>query len=137
LFRLINKPVDQSQPKSQTQNDEVNGKLFRYYQDPNNLVFYQQIVVVFATIAMCQAGVLPLAAGYVAPYASSFDSHQVNHAHAFAAAPLVAAPLAAAPFAHAHAAPLVHAHAAPLVHASPYVAAPALSAYSAYNPYLF
>jgi hypothetical protein len=80
-----------------------------------------QIFVICAVVAMCQGAVLPL--GYVAPYASSYDAHTVNHAHAFAAAPVLSAPYVAAP-----------------ALASPYLAAPALSAYSAlpaHYPYLF
>lgn len=74
-----------------------------------------QLFAVLALFAVnCSAGVVP--AAYVAPYATSYNAHVVNHA--------VAAPLVAAAPAVAYSAPLVHAAA---YSAYPYTAA----AYSA------
>ncbi|KAI8426363.1 hypothetical protein MSG28_005216 [Choristoneura fumiferana] len=87
-----------------------------------------KFVIVFAlAVAATNAGVLPLAAApaalvapaayAVAPYASSYSAHSVNHA--------VATPVVAP-------APLVAAAPAPVVAAAPYVAAPAAVAPSPY-----
>ncbi|XP_058461337.1 cuticle protein 21.3-like [Malaya genurostris] len=87
-------------------------------------------------LAMCvlssvSAGVIPVAAplaaaGVVAPYATSYNAHTVNHA---IAAPYVAAAPVLAPAAKLVAAPGV---AAPLAY-SAYTGLPAFGAYSAYN----
>ncbi|KAJ6641911.1 hypothetical protein Bhyg_06856 [Pseudolycoriella hygida] len=77
------------------------------------------VFAVIALVAVAQAGVLP--AAYVAPYASSYNAHTVNHA---IASPIVqSAPLVTAPAVVS----------SPLVASAPYVAAP-YSAYSAF-PY--
>lgn len=77
-------------------------------------------------ISAVSAGVLP--AAVVAPYASSYNAHSINHA---IAAPVAAAPLVAAPaqyVAAAAPAPYVAAASAPYVAAaSPYVASPYFS----------
>ncbi|KFB50899.1 AGAP007148-PA-like protein [Anopheles sinensis] len=88
------------------------------------------------------AGVVPVAAplaaaGYVAPYATSYNAHTVNHA--------VAAPVVAAAPAVVAAAPAARLVAAPAAPALAYTAAglPAFGAYSPYTalpatyPYLF
>lgn len=73
-------------------------------------------------IATTNAGVLP--AAFVAPYASSYNAHTVNHA--------VASPLV-------HSAPLIasspYVAAAPAVYSSNYIASP-YAAYTSYPSYL-
>lgn len=93
-----------------------------------NVIYILQVIFAIAFVASAQAGVLPYASYAVAPYATSYSAHTVNHA---IAAPLLthAAPLVAAP------APLVAAH-APIVAAhSPLIAASAHYAYP-YSAYL-
>lgn len=104
-----------------------------FYSDCN-AGFVFQICLAICALSSVSAGVIPVAAplaaaGVVAPYATSYNAHTVNHA---VAAPFVAASPLIAPAAKLVAAPA----AAPLV-ASPfaYTAAglPAISAYTAFN----
>ncbi|XP_065076641.1 cuticle protein 38-like [Ochlerotatus camptorhynchus] len=131
---------------------------------------YSKVVICLAICALSSvsAGVVPVAAplaaaGVVAPYATSYNAHTVNHniaapyvsaapvvakyvaaPAAYAAAPAAYTAYAAAPAAYAAyaAAPAAYAAkyvAAPAAYSAAYSAAPAIAAYSApYNyPYLF
>lgn len=97
-----------------------------------------QQLVALACVAGAQAGLLPLAAapaplaaaGIVAPYASSFNAHRINHAVAYPVAPAPVAPVALAapaPAPVAFAAPPKVAFAAPALAPAPAFAAPALA----------
>ncbi|XP_062550019.1 cuticle protein 38-like [Armigeres subalbatus] len=94
------------------------------------------ICLALCALSTVSAGVLPLAAapfaaaGVVAPYATSYNAHTVNHAIAAPYVAAAAAPLVAAPAAKLLAAPspfAYSAYGAALPAFSPYTALPAAS----------
>ncbi|XP_035896711.1 eukaryotic translation initiation factor 3 subunit F-like [Anopheles stephensi] len=118
---------------------------------------YSKVVIALAlcVLSTVSAGVVPVAAplaaaGVIAPYATSYNAHTVNHniaapyvaatpvAAPVAVAKYVAAPAAVAPVAKYVAAPVPAAYTAAYSAAGPVFPAAAYTAYSAATyPYLF
>uniref|UniRef100_A0A0K8UJ52 Cuticle protein 16.5 n=1 Tax=Bactrocera latifrons TaxID=174628 RepID=A0A0K8UJ52_BACLA len=97
-----------------------------------NMANIYVLIALFACAAVANAGLLPAAAiapGIVAPYASSFNAHHINHAVALPVAPPAVPVAAPAPFAVA--APPRVAFAAPAFAPKLALAAPAPVAFAA------
>ncbi|XP_053681360.1 angiomotin-like [Anopheles nili] len=102
---------------------------------------YSKVVIALTlcVLSTVSAGVVPVAApfaaaGVIAPYATSYNAHTVNHniAAPYVAATPVAAPVAVAKYVAAPAAPV--AAIAPVAPVAKYVAAPVpAAAYTAYS----
>jgi hypothetical protein len=82
--------------------------------------------VIFAAFCLCEGGIVP-AVGFLAPYASSYNAHSINHA---IAAPVFAThPLAARYTSHLATPLAAYTSAAHYPYASPYTALPAPYSY--------